>query len=112
MKSINVKIEQQPINYRIEIGIDILSNTFNLIHNDSVKSYVIIYDTKIDISKINEVIESQELIKVKFLEHKDNKKSLSETICTKTDSEIVGDIGHTIMLFRQNPDKEKQKYRI
>ena len=58
MKSINVKIEQQPINYRIEIGIDILSDTFNLIHDDSVKSYVIIYDTKIDISKINEVIES------------------------------------------------------
>ena len=64
------------------------------------------------IHSINEVIESQELIKVKFIEHKDNKKSLSETICAKTDSEIIGNIGHTIMLFRQNPDKEKQKYRI
>ena len=64
------------------------------------------------IQSINEVIESQELIKVKFIEHKDNKKSLSETICAKTDSEIIGNIGHTIMLFHQNPDKEKQKYRI
>ena len=64
------------------------------------------------IQSINEAVESQELIKIKFLEHKDNKKSLSEIICTKTDSEIIGNIGHTIMLFRQNTDKDKQKYSI
>ena len=64
------------------------------------------------IQSINEAMESHELIKVKFLEHKNDKKSLSETISIKTDSEIVGNIGHTIMLFRQNPDKEKQKYKI
>ena len=64
------------------------------------------------IQSIDEAIESQELIKVKFIEHKDKKKSLSEEIYTKTNSEIIGNIGHTIMLFRQNPDKEKQKYKI
>ena len=64
------------------------------------------------IQSINEAIESRELIKVKFIEHKDNKKNLSETIRDKTESEIIGNIGHTIMLFRQNPDKEKQKYKI
>ena len=64
------------------------------------------------IQSINEVIDSHELIKIKFIEHKDNKKNLSETICKKTDSEIIGAIGHTIMLFRQNSDKEKQKYKI
>ena len=64
------------------------------------------------INSINESIQSHELIKIKFIEHKDNKKSLSEIICTKTESEIIGSIGHIIMLFRQNPDKEKQKYKI
>ena len=64
------------------------------------------------IQSIDEVIESQELIKVKFLEHKDDKKSLSDEIAEKTNSEIVGNIGHTIILFRQNLDKEKQKYKI
>ena len=64
------------------------------------------------IQSIDEVIESRELIKIKFLEHKDKKKDLSKTICDKTNSEIVGNIGHTIMIFRQNPEKEKQKYRI
>ena len=64
------------------------------------------------IQSIDEVIESRELIKIKFLEHKDKKKDLSKTICDKTNSEIVGNIGHTVMIFRQNPEKEKQKYRI
>ena len=64
------------------------------------------------ICSINDAIEAHELIKVKFIEHKDEKKNLSETISSKTESEIVGKIGHTIMLFRQNPDPEKQKYSI
>ena len=64
------------------------------------------------IQSIDEAIDSHELIKVKFIEHKDDKKSLSEIICDKTKAEIVGNIGHTIMLFRQNPDQEKQKYKI
>ena len=68
--------------------------------------------TKGCIQSIDGAIESRELIKVKFLEHKDKKKDLSKTICDKTNSEIIGNIGHTIMIFRQNPDKEKQKYKI
>ena len=64
------------------------------------------------IESIDTTIESHELIKIKFLEHKDKKKDLSKIICDKTNSEIVGNIGHTIMIFRQNPDKEKQKYQI
>ena len=64
------------------------------------------------IQSIDEAIESQELIKVKFLEHKDDKKNLSDEIAEKTNSEIAGNIGHTIILFRQNLDKEKQKYKI
>ena len=64
------------------------------------------------IQSIDEAIDSHELIKVKFIEHKDDKKKLSEIICDKTKAEIVGNIGHTIMLFRQNPDQEKRKYKI
>ena len=64
------------------------------------------------IQSIDEVIEVCELIKVKFIEHKDKKTLLSEEIAKKTNSEIIGKIGHIIMLFRQNPDREKRKYKI
>ena len=63
------------------------------------------------IKSIDQAIESHELVKVKFIEHKDDKKNLSSLICKDVGAEIVGSIGHTIMLFRQNPDQEKQKYK-
>ena len=57
---------------------------------------------------INKVLNTRELIKIKFREYKDEKQSLSHQIAESTDSDVVGMIGHTIILFRQNPDSEKQ----
>ena len=42
-------------------------------------------------------------------EFKDEKLKLSGKIAELTNSEIVGIIGHTLILFRQNPDSEKQQ---
>ena len=57
---------------------------------------------------INRALNARELIKIKFRELKDNKKSLSHQIAKSTESDVVGMIGHTVILFRQNPDPEKQ----
>tara|TARA_Y100001970_G_C14204157_1_gene842895 strand:+ start:285 stop:584 length:300 start_codon:yes stop_codon:yes gene_type:complete len=64
------------------------------------------------IETINKVIEKRELIKIKFREYKSEKKSLSNQIAKLTDSHIIGIVGHTLILFRQNPDNEKQNYKI
>ena len=61
------------------------------------------------IESINKVLETRELIKINFREFKDEKLSLSDKIAELTHSEIVGFIGHTLILFRQNPDSAKQK---
>ena len=61
------------------------------------------------INNINKALEAQELIKIKFREFKDEKLKLSGKIAKLTNSEIVGIIGHTLILFRQNPDSEKQQ---
>ena len=57
---------------------------------------------------INKVLKTRELIKIKFREYKDEKQSLSPKIAKLTESHIVGIIGHTVILFRQNPDPKKQ----
>ena len=57
---------------------------------------------------IRRALDARELIKIKFREYKDEKQSLSHQIAESTDSDVVGMIGHTIILFRQNPDPEKQ----
>ena len=51
-------------------------------------------------------------MRTKFREFKDEKQILSEKVAKLTNSAVVGIIGHTLIIFRQNPDLEKQIYRI
>ena len=64
------------------------------------------------INTIDKALDSRELIKIKFREFKDEKQILSEKVAKLTNSAVVGIIGHTLIIFRQNPDLEKQIYRI
>ena len=64
------------------------------------------------IESVNKALETRELIKIKFREYKDEKKSLSHQLAESTESHIVGTIGHTVIIFRQNPDPEKQNIRL
>ena len=64
------------------------------------------------IESIDRVLEARELIKIKFREFKDDKLSLSEKIAELTNSQVVGVIGHTVIIFRQNPDFDKRQIHI
>ena len=64
------------------------------------------------IESIDRVLEARELIKIKFREFKDEKLSLSEKIAELTNSQVVGVIGHTVIIFRQNPDCDKRQIHI
>ena len=64
------------------------------------------------IEMVNKALEARELIKIKFREYKDEKKSLSHQIATSTESNLVGIIGHTVILFRQNPNAMNQNYKF
>ena len=64
------------------------------------------------IESIDRVLETRELIKIKFREFKDEKLSLSEKITELTNSQVVGVIGHTVIIFRQDPDSDKRQLHI
>ena len=64
------------------------------------------------IESINKVLQTRELIKIKFRECKVEKLSLSEKIAELTNSQVVGVIGHTVIIFRQNPDSDKRQIHI
>ena len=63
------------------------------------------------LNSIDESLNSNELIKVKFHEGKidDKRKSI---IVDNLKCEIAGCIGKTMILFRQNKDKDKQKIKF
>ena len=61
-----------------------------------------------------QAFEKHELIKIKFndFKEKEQKKEISERLKSKTGSEIIGTIGHTVILYKQQKDPEKQKIRL
>jgi len=64
------------------------------------------------IDLINKALDKRELIKIKFRDFKDNKRSLSEEITMKTDSILVSIIGHTLIIFKENLDSEKRHLKL
>ena len=57
-------------------------------------------------------LEAHELIKVKFIEHKKEKKALAAEIEQRTRSALVGMIGHVAMFYRRQEDDEKRRIEV
>ena len=68
--------------------------------------------TKNLLDTVDNALENRELIKVKFAELKESKKEVSKEIAKATKSEQVGLIGNIAILYRQQPDPEKRKFKI
>jgi RNA-binding protein len=66
-----------------------------------------ITDTLID--STNKALTAHELVKVRFVDRKDEKRTLIDELAAATESEVVGMIGHTALLYRQHEDEEKRK---
>jgi RNA-binding protein len=66
------------------------------------------------IEEIDQALSASELIKIKFVDfkEKEQKKVLTQEIVNKTQSHVAGTIGHVVILFRRNPDKEKQQIKL
>jgi RNA-binding protein len=59
------------------------------------------------LAEIDRALEQHELIKVRFLDFKEEKKVLSQYIAEDSHSEMVGMVGHISLFYRQNPDPER-----
>lgn len=64
------------------------------------------------VTALKSALDSHELIKVKFVDSKDEKKEICETLCKKTNSHLAGIVGNIAILYKQNPDPEKRKIKI
>ena len=58
---------------------------------------------------IHELLSSKELIKIKFIDFKDEKLHVAQEIALKTDSFLVRVIGNVAIFYRMSPDPTKRK---
>lgn len=64
------------------------------------------------IKTIDEELELKELIKIKFIDFKEEKKVLFPQIAEQVNAVAIDIIGNIGILYRQNADPQKQKIKI
>jgi RNA-binding protein len=64
------------------------------------------------VAAIDEALDEHELIKIKFMDFKDDKKELGGVIIEKTGCIIVNVVGNIMILYRENPDETKRRIRV
>jgi RNA-binding protein len=57
------------------------------------------------LAEIEQALNSHELIKVKIRAERDERKLISEKICTDAGAELIQTIGQIAVIYRLNPDK-------
>lgn len=64
------------------------------------------------IKAIDESLLANELIKIKFIKFKDEKKELIKDIETKTKATLIGLIGNISIFYKQHNDPAKRKIEL
>lgn len=64
------------------------------------------------LAELDQALEHHELIKVKLVDLKDQKREIGQEIRRRLDAELVGTIGHVLVLFRQAREPEHRRVEI
>lgn len=59
-----------------------------------------------------DALDAHELIKVKLLALKDERKAVARELADRADCVLAGVIGHVVILYREHPDEEKRKVKL
>jgi RNA-binding protein len=61
---------------------------------------------------IDHELSAHELIKIKFLDFKDEKRELTEELVDASNSSLIGLIGNIAIVYREQPDPEKRQIKL
>jgi RNA-binding protein len=64
------------------------------------------------VKSIDQLLDLHELIKVRFDEFKEEKKALGAQLAESTNSTVVMQVGHVIVLYREQQDPARRKVRF
>jgi RNA-binding protein len=62
--------------------------------------------------EIDAALDIHELIKVQALVSREEKQEIAEHIAAALRAEVVGSIGHVLILYRRQPDPEQRKIEL
>lgn len=62
--------------------------------------------------RVDEALNEHELIKVRFIDHKESRKEISEDLARRAQGDLVGVIGNIAMIYREHPEEEKRRVKL
>jgi RNA-binding protein len=62
--------------------------------------------------QVDRELDAHELIKVRFLEGKEEKRELTAELCSRTGAALAGAVGHVAILYRQHSDPKKRRIEL
>ncbi|MDZ4743109.1 MAG: YhbY family RNA-binding protein [Verrucomicrobiota bacterium] len=62
--------------------------------------------------ELDRMLDQRELVKGKFIQFKDERKTLAPKIAQAMEAHLVTLVGNVFVIFRQNPDQKKRKISI
>ncbi|MDC7233279.1 MAG: ribosome assembly RNA-binding protein YhbY [Spirochaetales bacterium] len=64
------------------------------------------------IKAVDAELENHEMIKVKFVDHKEARREIAEELAEKTDAQLVRVIGNIAVLYRYQTEHDKRIYHV
>lgn len=64
------------------------------------------------LKELGDALDRSELVKVRFVEFKDQKKELAPQIADQTQSELIARVGHVAVYYKQQDDPAKRRIEI
>jgi RNA-binding protein len=64
------------------------------------------------IASLNQALNDHELVKVKFADFKEEKKTLSPEMAERTGSRLIMRVGNVAVLYRPNAEPDKRKIKL
>jgi RNA-binding protein len=64
------------------------------------------------LASVEQELDARELVKIKFLDYRDEKRDLAEQIADQAGAALVALIGNIAVVFRQHRDPEKRKVHM
>lgn len=64
------------------------------------------------VKSVADALDAHELIKLRFNEHKDEKKEMLAQLTVQTESELVGLVGHVATLYKRQENEKRRKVNL
>ncbi len=64
------------------------------------------------ISALDKALEDHELVKIRFIDYKDDRKSIAYELAESLHAELVRVLGHTAIFYRKSTNPEKQHINL